>query len=74
MGRKNTLQKVDNGDYLVPLIQCLINIEQMMEWELVGETEVLGVDLSPMPLCPPQIPHNLTWDEAQVTEQRLLLS
>jgi hypothetical protein len=25
-----------------------------------GETEVLGEQATPMPLCPPQLPHDLT--------------
>jgi hypothetical protein len=33
--------------------------EQSVEW-LVGETEVLGENLPPGPLCPPQIPHDPT--------------
>jgi hypothetical protein len=31
----------------------MMSAEQSVEWELAGETEV--------PLCPPQIPHDLTW-------------
>jgi hypothetical protein len=29
--------------------------------ELAGEIEVLGENLFPVPLCPPQIPDDLTW-------------
>jgi hypothetical protein len=35
-------------------------VEQLVEWRLAGETEVLGENLPPTPLCPPQIPHNQT--------------
>jgi hypothetical protein len=39
----------------------MMNVEQSVEWELAGKTEVLGGKPAPMPLCPPQIPHDLTW-------------
>jgi hypothetical protein len=35
----------------------MMNVQQPREWELAGETEVLGENL---PLCLPQIPHDLT--------------
>jgi hypothetical protein len=35
-------------------------VEQSMECELAGENEVLGENLPPVPLCPPQIPHDVT--------------
>jgi hypothetical protein len=35
-------------------------LEQSVEGELAGETEVLGENLPPGPLCPPQILHDLT--------------
>jgi hypothetical protein len=35
-------------------------VEQSVECELAGETEVLGEKTAPMPLCPPEIPHDLT--------------
>jgi hypothetical protein len=46
------------------------------EWELVEETEVLAENLPPMPLCRPQIPHDLTWEQtlgqgAMVESQQL---
>jgi hypothetical protein len=31
-------------------------MEKSVEW-LAGETEVLGENLPPVPLCPPQTPH-----------------
>jgi hypothetical protein len=37
-----------------------MSVEQSVEWELTGETEALGENLPPAPLCPPQIPHDLT--------------
>jgi hypothetical protein len=33
-----------------------------VEWNWQGKTEVLGEKPLPVPLCPPQIPHGLTWD------------
>jgi hypothetical protein len=38
----------------------MMNVEQSVELELAEETEVLGENLSPVPLGPPQIPHDLT--------------
>jgi hypothetical protein len=37
-----------------------MNVEQSMECELAGETKVLGEKPAPVPLCPPQIPHDVT--------------
>jgi hypothetical protein len=48
--------------------QMMMIMEKSVEWGLAGETEV------PVPLCPPQIPHDLTWDRtraASVGSQRL---
>jgi hypothetical protein len=41
-------------------------VEQSVECELAGETEVLGEKAAPVPLCPPKIPHDLTcsWVDA----------
>jgi hypothetical protein len=36
--------------------------EQLGECKLVRQTEVFGENLSPPPLLPPKIPHNLTED------------
>jgi hypothetical protein len=36
------------GDYIVEMIGWLINMEHLVEWELRGETEILGENL---PLC-----------------------
>jgi hypothetical protein len=51
--------------YVGPLIGLLyqpqMSVEQLVEGEMSGDTEVLGENLPPMPLCPPQIPHDLTW-------------
>jgi hypothetical protein len=38
----------------------MVIVEQLVEWRLVGETEVLGENLPPVPLCLPQIPHDLS--------------
>jgi hypothetical protein len=40
----------------------MVDVEQLVETELAGETEVLGEKSIPVLLCPPQIPHDLTWD------------
>ena len=34
----------------------------MVEWHWQGRTEVLRYKPVPLPLCPPQISHGLTWD------------
>jgi hypothetical protein len=56
----------------------MLSVEQSVEWELVGETEVLGENLPTVPLCPTQIPHDLTWartwDTAAVGSRRLTAS
>jgi hypothetical protein len=41
-----------------------MNVEQLVELELGGETEVLGDIPSPVPLCS-QILDDLTWDGIQ---------
>jgi hypothetical protein len=46
----------------------MMNVEQSVEWELVGETEVLEEKPAPVPLCPPQIPHDMTWARTQAAE------
>jgi hypothetical protein len=42
-------------------------VEQLVEWKLAGETEVLGENLPPAPLCPPQNP---TWQTRSRTPDR----
>jgi hypothetical protein len=37
-----------------------MNMEQLMQWKLEEETEVLGEKHAPVPLCRPQIPQDLT--------------
>jgi hypothetical protein len=37
----------------------MMSVEQSVEWELAEETEVLAEKPVPVPLCPPQIPHDL---------------
>jgi hypothetical protein len=37
----------------------MMTVEKSVECELAGETEVFG-NFAPLPLCPPQIPHDLT--------------
>jgi hypothetical protein len=40
-------------------------MEQSVEWELAGETEVLAEKPAPIPFCPPQTPHGLAWDRTR---------
>jgi hypothetical protein len=42
------------------LYQPRMSVEQSVEWELAGKTEVRGENIA-VSLCPPQIPHDLTW-------------
>jgi hypothetical protein len=53
----------------------MMNVEQSVEWEFAGETEVLRESLPQYHLlCPQQIPHDLTWTRiraAAVGSQRL---
>jgi hypothetical protein len=39
--------------------EMMIIVEQSVEWELAGETEVLEKKPAPVSLCPPQILHDL---------------
>jgi hypothetical protein len=34
----------------------MMSVEQSVEWEMAGETEVLGETRATVPLCAPQIP------------------
>jgi hypothetical protein len=43
-----------------------MNMEQLVEFELAGETEILGENSAPVPLHSPQILHDLTWDRTRV--------
>jgi hypothetical protein len=48
-----------------------MNMEQLVECELAKVTEVLGKKPALMPLCPPQISHELTmttWDACFIIE------
>jgi hypothetical protein len=38
----------------------MVIVEQLVEWRLTGETEILGENLPPAPRCQPQIPHDQT--------------
>jgi hypothetical protein len=42
------------------MMMMMMIVEQSVEYELAEEIEVLREKL-PIPLCPPQIPHDLTW-------------
>jgi hypothetical protein len=37
-----------------------MRVGDFVEWELARKTEVLGEKTTLAPVCPPQIPHNLT--------------
>jgi hypothetical protein len=41
-----------------------MNLEQLVEWELAGEIEVLGRFSAPVPLRPQKISHDLSWGRA----------
>jgi hypothetical protein len=36
----------------------MMSVEQSMEWELAGETEVPGKKRAPVTLCPPELGSN----------------
>jgi hypothetical protein len=38
-----------------------------VEWNWHVKTEVLAEKPAPVPLCPPQIPHGLTWDRTRAS-------
>jgi hypothetical protein len=44
--------------------------EALVEWNWQGKTEVLGENPVPVPLCPPQIPHGLTWNWTRASAVR----
>jgi hypothetical protein len=52
----------------------MVIVEQLVEWRLAGETEVLKRKPAPASLCPPQIPHDQTqaWTWATVVGSQLL--
>jgi hypothetical protein len=39
-----------------------MNVEQLLKWEFASKADVLGET----PLCPQQIPDELTWDQTRV--------
>jgi hypothetical protein len=39
----------------------------VIEWFWLGKTYVLGEQPVPVPLCPPQISHTLSWDQTRVS-------
>jgi hypothetical protein len=42
-------------------MMMMMSVDQSVERELSGETEVLRAKPVPVPLCPQQTPHDLTW-------------
>jgi hypothetical protein len=53
--------------------QMMMIVDQSVECELAGETEVLWSNLYPVPLCPPQIPHDLTRAAAEGSRRLRLI-
>jgi hypothetical protein len=45
---------------LLYLPRMIVRMDNLVEWRLAGETEVLGGNLPPPPPCPPQIPLDQT--------------
>jgi hypothetical protein len=48
-------------EYIASIIRLLMNMEQLVKWQLSGETEVL----SPLPFCSLQIPNVVIWDRTR---------
>jgi hypothetical protein len=44
------------------MIGRLINVEQLVQREMAGDTEALEENLASLTFCPPQISHNLAWN------------
>jgi hypothetical protein len=61
-----------------PIVPALddgcVCVEQSDEWELAGETKVFSENLPPVPLCPPQIPHDRTCTSYDMALAKLHLS
>jgi hypothetical protein len=51
------------------MIGWLMNVENLVEWKLAGETEVLWGNLPQCQFCSPQIPHDLNW----VTQRKCVI-
>jgi hypothetical protein len=52
----------------------MMSVEQSVEWKIGRRNRSTRRKPAPMPLCPTQIPHKLTWDRTQsaaVVSQRL---
>jgi hypothetical protein len=43
------------------MMMTTMDVKHSEEYELEGETAVLAENLPPVPLCPPQIPYDMTW-------------
>jgi hypothetical protein len=48
---------------LLYLHLVIMRMQNLVEWWLAAETEVLGEKPAPVPLCPPEIPYDLTGRE-----------
>jgi hypothetical protein len=62
----------------MPTYVSILRIPQLIwvwratvEWYWQGNTEELGEKPVPVPFCPPQTPHGLTWREPAVRGRRL---
>jgi hypothetical protein len=49
----------EKGNHFFLFLQVM---EHWWKWNWQGNIEVLGEKPVPVPLCPPQIPHGLTWN------------
>jgi len=47
-----------------------IEFGALVECYLQEKTEILHEKLAPLPLCPPQIPHGLAWDQTWASAVR----
>jgi hypothetical protein len=54
---------IDEDDYFCPFPSNEAPVER--NWQ--GKTEILGEKPVPVPFCPPQIPHGLTWDRIRAS-------
>jgi hypothetical protein len=43
------------------MMMVMVRMVQLVEWKLGGETEVRRENLHAAPLCPPQVPHIVTY-------------
>jgi hypothetical protein len=46
---------------MMMMMMIITSVEQLVEWELARETQILAENLPPVPFYEAQIPHDLTW-------------